>query len=136
VIIVSALMLATGLVVLVGGLGLSTTLMLNVLERTREIGVQSAIGASPRTIAGHVVFEGVLMGVMSWCVAIVLALPVTAVLDEVAGRIFIKTPLDFFMSPRAAAMWLLLVVVLAALSSFQPARRAARLTVREALAYG
>lgn len=135
VIIVSALMLATGLVVLVGGLGLSTTLSLNVLERTREIGVQSAIGASPRTIAGHIVFEGVLIGVLSWCAAIVLAVPVTAVLDQVAGRIFIKTPLDFFMSPRAAAIWFLLVVVIAALSSFHPARRAARLTVREALAY-
>jgi putative ABC transport system permease protein len=82
------------------------------------------------------VFEGVLIGVRSWCVAIVLALPVTTVLDQAAGRIFTKTPLDFFMSPRTIAIWLWLVVVIAELSGFHPARRATRFTVREALAYG
>jgi putative ABC transport system permease protein len=40
------------------------------------------------------------------------------------------------MSPGAAAIWLALVVIVAALSSFYPAWRAAQLTVREAIAYG
>jgi ABC-type lipoprotein release transport system permease subunit len=39
------------------------------------------------------------------------------------------------MSPIAVAAWLLLVLILAALSSFHPARRSARLAVREAIAY-
>ena len=39
------------------------------------------------------------------------------------------------MSPRAAATWLVLVVVLASLSSLYPAWRTGRLAVREALAY-
>jgi putative ABC transport system permease protein len=135
VIIKSALFFAAMLVVLVGGLGLVSTLTLNVIERTREIGVLSAIGAGPRTIVRHVVLEAIVIGLLSWCLAIVIAVPVTLVLDAVNGQIFINSPLEFFMSPLAVASWLLLVLVLASLSSFAPARRASRLAVRDALAY-
>jgi putative ABC transport system permease protein len=135
VIIRSALVFASALVLLVGGLGLTSALSLSVLERTREIGILGAIGASPRTIAGHVVLEGMLMGALSWGAALALAAPITWILDAAAGRIFIKSPLEFFMSPGAAAVWLALVFVLAGFSSFYPAWRAGRLAVREALAY-
>ncbi|MEA2325521.1 MAG: putative transport system permease protein, partial [Thermoanaerobaculia bacterium] len=135
VIIKSALIFASLLVVLVGGLGLTTTLTLNVIERTREIGILSAIGATPRTIARGVVVEGIVMAVLSWCVAVIVAIPITFALDAATGEMFIRSALDFFMSPAAVAGWLLLAVVLAAISSFHPARRAARMAIKEALAY-
>jgi putative ABC transport system permease protein len=135
VIIKSALIFAALLVVLVGGLGLTTTLTLNVIERTREIGILSAIGATPRTIARGILIEGIVMAVLSWCVAVVVAIPITFVLDAATGQMFIRSALDFFMSPAAVAGWLLLAVILAAVSSFHPSRRAARLTIREAIAY-
>ena len=135
VIIKSALIFAALLVVLVGGLGLTTTLTLNVIERTREIGILSAIGATPRTIARGVVVEGIVMAVLSWCVAVIVAIPITFALDAATGQMFIRSALDFFMSPAAVAGWLLLAVVLAALGSFHPARRAARMAIKEALAY-
>jgi putative ABC transport system permease protein len=135
VIIKSALIFAALLVVLVGGLGLTTTLTLNVIERTREIGILSAIGAAPRTIARGVVVEGIVMAILSWCIAVIVAIPITFALDAATGQMFIQSALDFFMSPAAIAGWLLLGVILAAVSSFHPARRAARLTIREAIAY-
>ncbi len=135
VIIKSALIFAALLVVLVGGLGLTSTLTLNVFERTREIGILSAIGATPRTIARDVVFEGMVMAVLSWCAALLASIPITFPLDAATGQMFIRSALDFYMSPAAAAVWLLLVLILAALSSFYPARRSARLAVREAIAY-
>jgi putative ABC transport system permease protein len=135
VIIKSALIFAALLVVLVGGLGLTTTLTLNVIERTREIGILSAIGATPRTIARGVVVESIVMAVLSWCVAVIVAIPITFALDAATGQMFVRSALDFFMSPVAVAGWLLLVVILAAISSFHPARRAARLAIKEALAY-
>jgi len=135
VIIKSALIFAALLVVFVGGLGLTTTLSLNVLERTREIGILSAIGATPRTIARGVVVEGIVMAILSWCVAVIVAIPITFALDAATGQMFVRSPLDFFMSPAAVTGWLLLVVVLAAISSFHPAQRAARMAIREALAY-
>jgi putative ABC transport system permease protein len=135
VIIKSALIFAALLVVLVGGLGLTSTLTLNVFERTREIGILSAIGATPRTIARYVLFEGMVMAALSWCVALIVSIPITFALDAATGQMFIRSALDFYMSPMAAAVWLLLVIILAALSSFYPARRSARLAVREAIAY-
>ena len=114
---------------------MTTTLSLNVLERTREIGILSAIGATPRTIARGVVVEGIVMAILSWCVAVIVAIPITFALDAASGKMFVRSALDFFMSPAAVAEWLLLAVVLAAISSFHPARRAARLAIREALAY-
>jgi putative ABC transport system permease protein len=135
VIIKSALIFAALLVVLVGGLGLTSTLTLNVFERTREIGILSAIGATPRTIARDVVFEGMVMAVLSWCLAVLGAVPITFALDAATGQLFIRSALDFFMSPIAVALWLVLVLILAAVSSFIPARRSARLAVKEALAY-
>jgi putative ABC transport system permease protein len=135
VIINVALLLAATLVVLVGALGLTSAMMLSVFERTRELGVLSAIGATPRTIARDVVAQGVVIAALSWCAAVALAIPLTFVVNTVSGRIFVKTALAFLMSPAAAAAWLALVLILGALASFYPAWRAARLTIREALAH-
>lgn len=135
VIILSVLTFAATIVVLVGTLGLTSTLAVNVLQRTREIGILTAIGARPRTVAGQVWTEAMLIGLLSWALAMLIGVPISWALETACGRIFFKTPLDFYLSPSAAALWLGLVVVLASLSSIIPARRAARLTVREALSH-
>ncbi|MCU1246852.1 MAG: FtsX-like permease family protein [Acidobacteria bacterium] len=135
VIINTALMLAAGLVVLVGALGLISTMTMGVVERRCELGVLSAIGASPRAVAAGIVCEGLLTGALSWCAAVCAAIPLTYLIGAAAGRIFIKSELDLVMSPAAAAAWLLLVLLLVAASSFYPAWRSTQLTVREALAY-
>jgi len=135
IIIKSALFFAATLVVLVGALGLTSTLTLNVVSRTRELGVLSAIGATPLRIARSIVFEGVITSAMSWLVAIALSIPSTWLLDRATGRLFIKTPVEFLISPHAIATWLALVLILGAISSFYPAWRAARIPVREALAH-
>ena len=133
VIIFTVLTMASVIVVIVGALGLTSTLTLNVVQRTREIGVLSAIGATPTTISRHVWFEGVAIGVLSWALACGVAAPISAVLEAVVGDIFFKAPLDFYLSWSAAAAWLAIVVVVGSASSFYPAWRAARLTVRQAL---
>jgi putative ABC transport system permease protein len=135
VIIKAILTMASLVVVFVGAIALAGTLTLSVVQRTREIGILGAIGASPGSIARHVWAEGVLIGLLSWGVAVLLAAPLSWALEVATGSIFFKTPLDFHMSPAAAGVWLALVVVLATLSSFYPARRAARLTVREAMSH-
>ena len=98
-------------------------------------GVLGAIGATPGEVSRQVWFEGVLIGVLSWAAANVLAAPVSYALESACGNIFFRVPLDFHMSPGAAGTWLALVVVLATLSSLYPAWRATRLTVREALSH-
>lgn len=135
VIIYAVLGFASMVVVFVGVLGLTSSLMLSVVQRTREIGVLGAIGATPATISRHVWFEGVLIGVLSWVLANLVAAPISAALEATVGGIFFKSPLPFSMSPAASAIWLGLVVVLGSLSSVYPAWRAARLPIREALTH-
>jgi putative ABC transport system permease protein len=135
VIIQTILTMAATLVVFVGSLGLASTLSIGVIQRTREIGVMGAIGATPGTIARQVWIESIVLGFLSWLLSLALAAPVSFVLESVTGQMFFKAPLEFFLSPAAAALWLALVLVLATLSSWAPARRAARLSVRDAIAH-
>ncbi len=125
----------SALLAVVGGLGLSGTMSMNVLERVREIGVMRAIGASDRAITRLVMVEGVVIGLLSWGGGAILAWPVSRWLSRQFGLLFIQKPLTFEFSLEGVALWLLIVVGVAALASLFPARAAARLTVREVLAY-
>jgi putative ABC transport system permease protein len=135
VIIESVLFFAATLVVLVGSLGLMATLTLNVFSRTHELGVLQAIGASPRFLGVQVVAEGVLIAFLSWIAAVVISAPATWLLDQATGRIYLKTPVEFLLSGQAILTWLALVLVLGAISSFYPAWRATRLSIKEAIAH-
>jgi putative ABC transport system permease protein len=120
-------------VILVGALGVVSTLSLNVLERTRELAILGAIGATPRTMGGHIVFEGALIGFLSWIAALALAVPATAALAMKTGQLFIKTPLPLHLDATAIVVCLAVVVPLAALSSLYPAHRATHQPIHEAL---
>src|SRR5262249_39347440 len=60
------LVVVSGILAVVGGLGLMTTMSLNVLERRREMGVLRAIGASPPAVWVLVITEGVAIRVRGW----------------------------------------------------------------------
>jgi putative ABC transport system permease protein len=119
----------------VGGLGLMTTMSLNVLERRREMGVLRAIGATPRIVWIMVVVEGLVVGLLSWTIAAVLAWPISKVVGNTIVRVMFRSGLDFTFEPVGLVVWLLMTVGLSAAASFVPAWRASRATVREALAY-
>jgi putative ABC transport system permease protein len=119
----------------VGGLGLMTTMSLNVLERRREMGILRAIGATPRMVWAMVIAEGLVVGVLSWAIAAVLAWPVSKFVgDWVVGMLF-HSGLNFRFEAVGLVIWLVVSVSLSAVASFLPAWRASRVTVREALAY-
>jgi putative ABC transport system permease protein len=107
----------------------------NVLERTREIGVMRAIGASDGSVLRIVIVEGIIIGLISWAVGAMLAFPVGALLAQTVGVVLFQSALPYVFSAGGLATWLAIVVVLATLASFLPAWRASRLTVREVLAY-
>ncbi|MHC5035037.1 MAG: ABC transporter permease, partial [Planctomycetota bacterium] len=123
------------LVAVVGGIGLMSTMSINVVERTREIGVMRAIGATSMAIVGIFVLEGVFVGVLSWLLVLPLSLPGARLFAGVIGDAILEVPLDFVYSASGLALWLLIVVVLSALASLWPALRAAQVSVRESLAY-
>lgn len=128
------LMVMTVVMAIVGSIGLSGTLSINVIERRREIGVMRAVGASSMDVALLFMGEGLLLGVMSWALAVPISI--------VAGRPFVSAigaviefPAQYQQSPYSFWVWLGIVVVLSIVASWLPARRATRISVNESLAY-
>ncbi len=134
-VIIVLLFIMVAFLALVGSIGLIGTMMLNVLERTREIGVMRAIGASDRAIQQIVVAEGVCIGIVSWGAGALLALPLSALLSDAVGIALMHVPLNQTFAAEGILIWLALMTSLAALASFLPAWSASRLTVHDILAY-
>lgn len=123
------------LLAVVGGLGLMGTMSINVLERRREIGVMRAIGAANRAILSIVIVEGMVIGMLSWVLGVLLALPLSKALSDAVGAGFIQAALSFRFSTGGAGLWLIVILLIASVASLLPARSASRITVREVLAY-
>jgi putative ABC transport system permease protein len=134
-IIVVFLMSMAILVAVVGGIGLMGTMLLNVLERIREVGVMRAIGAKTDAVLQIFIVEGVVIGLISWAVAAVLAFPLGKVISDAVGQQFLSFPLSYSFSATGALIWLVAAILLSIVSSWIPAQNAARLTVREVLSY-
>ncbi|MHB8127636.1 MAG: ABC transporter permease [Mobilitalea sp.] len=134
-IIASFLIIMSMLVVIVGGLGLATTISINTFERTREIGMMRAMGASTHSITSIIVTEGVFIGILSWFVSIVLSWPLSRFVSYRFGMIFFEAPLEFEASIQGYVIWFVIVILFAALASFYPSWKASRMPVRDALSY-
>lgn len=134
-IILVFLFIMAGLLAFVGGLGLMGTMSMNVLERTREIGVLRAIGASSAALLLIVIAEGVLIGFLSWAAGGLLAYPLSQALSWAVGYALLESPLNYQFSLLGVGLWLGAAAGIATLASFVPAWRAARLSVRDVLAY-
>jgi len=123
------------LIAVVGGLGLMGTMSINVLERTREIGVMRAVGASNGDIQAIVIVEGILIGLISWAISILFSIPITNILCYGVGMGILTAPMPPVYGASGIIAWLVFTLVLATIASALPARRASRLTVRDTLAY-
>jgi putative ABC transport system permease protein len=129
-------LLATMAVVIgvVGSIALSGTLSLNVMERRREIGVMRAIGASSGTIARLFIGEGLILGWLSWLIALPLSIPAGRLMTQALGAA-LQGEILYNYTFTGAIYWLIIITVLSVLASWFPARGATRISVRESLAY-
>jgi len=134
-ILVVFLLIMAILTAVVGSMGLTGTMGMNVLERTREIGITRAIGADDRAVMRTVIAEGIVIGLISFGMAIILSVPFTYGLSTIVSLAVFQTPIAVVFTYLGYAIWLGLVLVLSTVASILPARNAARLTIREVLAY-
>ena len=134
--VVAFLILMALLLAAVGGLGLTTTMSINMMERVREVGVLRAIGASNASVRRIVLAEGIAMAVISWIVGVAISIGLAPFLSAQLGLALIKIPLQYHYSLLVGAgVWFFILLAIAAVASLAPARNAVRLTVREVLAY-
>jgi putative ABC transport system permease protein len=109
---------------LAGMIGVSNIMLISVAERTREIGIRKAIGATPGSLVRMVLFEAILITAVSGYSGLVAGVAlVELVAPWTAETPFLRNPaVDVKMALIATG----LIVAAGALAGFVPARRAAR----------
>ena len=112
-----------------------STMSINVMERTREIGVMRAIGASNWNIQSIVIVEGMIIGLISWIISLALAVLLTNVMTSGVGLLLFGKPLTIVYGWDGIFLWLTGILVIGILASGLPARGASRMTVKDTLAY-
>jgi putative ABC transport system permease protein len=132
-VLIGALFGLSALIGLVGVLGLISVTGMEVLERTKEFAIMKTLGATPGRILGMVVVQALVTGWLSWVFAVALAVPLTMAMDRLIGSLGFLAPLPMVFRYGGAALVLVAVTILSILSGWIPARRAGRITVREAL---
>jgi putative ABC transport system permease protein len=133
-ILTQLLMMMTILMAIVGSMGLSGTLSINVIERRREIGVMRAVGASSRDVGLVFTGEGLMLGLTSWILALPLGLGAAPAFVLALGAV-IEFPAEYYPATHGVWIWLAIVIVLSIFASWVPSRRATRISVNESLAY-
>ena len=135
VIIVVMLLFMTLLTILVGGLGLMTTMSINILERTRELGTLQALGMNRKALYQLILYEGVIIGILSWFASILISLPMSYYLGNQFYNIFFEQDIVFSVSYEGMFVWLILISIFTLIASLIPAKNLTRMNLHEALSY-
>lgn len=130
--VVKLLLMSTGLIALVvGGINIMNIMLVTVTERTREIGIRRAVGASPRAILAQFLIEATSVSLLGGLVGVLVGLGVAwlaaAALTQALGR------WDFHVEAWSITLGLGLSAATGILFGFYPAWRAAHLDPVEAL---
>ncbi|MDR5682427.1 MAG: ABC transporter permease [Armatimonadota bacterium] len=112
----------------VGGIGIMNIMLVSVTERTREIGIRKAVGATRRAILVQFLVEAVTLSAVGGAVGILLAVAATRAISAVAGWVTIITPWAVVMAFSFAA-------AVGVFFGLYPAQRAASLDPIVALRY-
>lgn len=117
---------------LAGGIGVSNIMLVTVRERTKEIGIRRALGATPQNIIGQIISESVVLTMLAGIAGILLGVG----LLHVVG-ILLSTGDQFFKDPQisfgVAIGALFILVVIGAFAGFLPANRALNIKPIEAI---
>jgi putative ABC transport system permease protein len=115
---------------LVGGIGILNIMLVSVTERTREIGLRKALGATPRTILQQFLIEAVVLTVIGGTLGVLASLGALWLIVRLVPFLDV-----FVVNPWVVAMAFLVSVATGVIFGVWPARRAAALSPIEALRY-
>ncbi len=123
------------ILVIVGILGLSSSMSTSVIERKGEIGVLKTIGGSNRSITGSLILEGLLIAVISIIFAVLISGILSLIIGYNLGMMTFSVPLSLYLSPEGIFIWITILLSGAILATLFPALSAVELTVSKALKY-
>ena len=117
-----------GISLLVGGIGIMNIMLASVLERTREIGVRRAIGATRKDIRAQFVIESFAISLLGGVAGIIIGIVLARIVAAYAGWPTVITIWSLILSTGVS-------VSVGLVSGIYPATRAAELNPVEALRY-
>jgi putative ABC transport system permease protein len=120
------------LALFIGGLGMLNTMLMSVLERTREIGVLRALGWRKRQVLGMILQESLVLGVVGGICGILLGLGLGGLMRLAQGTLGSIEPA---YTPQIFVQAVIVALVAGAVGGLYPAWRATRLRPVEALRY-
>ena len=131
------LIVIAGISLLVGAVGIMNTMYTSVLERTKQIGVMKAIGASDDAILSLFLIESGMIGLVGGILGIIFGIIVSYLIGSLAvkfgaGNLFSFASLDFL----GLFVILIITFITGIISGVLPARSAAKMEPAEALRYG
>ena len=116
----------------VGGIGIMNIMLVTVTERTREIGIRKAIGASRGTILTQFLMEAVVLCMMGCCLGIFSSWAVLQIVNTVVVSLDMRFTLNLSVVMVAVAFCFLIGIVF----GLYPANKAAKMKPIDALHYG
>jgi len=126
---------------IVAFIGVTTTMLTTVVERTREIGLLSSLGFSKRDVLMLFLLEALIMGIIGTSVGTLLGLGGSYVMAEVASRLFSTGPngtpvsIQPYISPGQVLEVDLTMILVSAIGGLIPAYRAMKIEPAKALRY-
>jgi len=113
---------------IVGGIGIMNIMLVSVTERTREIGLRMAIGATEGNVQQQFLTEAVVLSLMGGTIGILFGLGASYVITQALGW-------PVLVSPIVIVIAVLFSMTIGVFFGFYPARKAAQLDPIEALRY-
>src|SRR5690554_1210041 len=115
-----------------GAIGVSNIMLVTVRERTKEIGIRRALGATPRNIIGQILSESVVLTVIAGVTGIIVGvglLRATGIVLSQGDQFFKDPQISFSM----AVISLIILIVIGTLAGYVPAQRAMMIKPVEAI---
>lgn len=119
--------------IIVSGIGITNTLLINIMERVREIAMMRAVGVTRGQIIRMILLEGFGIGLAATVIGIlfgILLIYITSGFVEINSVTF-----EFGVSPIIILIIFLFGILISLISSFAPSRRASKIPLNEALRY-
>jgi len=130
----TVLIALAGISLVVGGIGIMNTMLMSVMERTKEIGVMKAIGATNDQVLSMFLAEAALIGGIGGIMGVVFGLILASIVSFAAGASGFGLPVGINIVAMIAAVAFAMFVGM--ISGYMPARNASLLEPVEALRYG